>query len=300
MISAVICTYNREKYLSGLLKSILNQTVGTDQFEIVLINNNSTDNTENVAMEFKANHPSITFRYFVETNQGLSFARNRGVKEAKGEYITFLDDDAFLSENYFEKIIAFFEKHPSSVAVGSKILLHYEDNIPNWENKYLNSLMGFYNPGDEEFVYNSDDYPRGSNMSFRATIFEKVGYFNTNLGRVGRNLLGGEEKDLFQRIYKHKSTVHYIPDAIVYHCVPNERTTSEFIKKQAIGTGSSEWQRVKDEGGIAKIKRLGQEIVKWIASFMLFFVYLVKRKPAKGIMIMRFRFWVTKGILGGK
>lgn len=300
MISAIICTYNREKYLPGLLNSILSQTIDSNQFEIVLINNNSTDNTEEISNKFAAEHPHITFRYFVETNQGLSFARNRGILESKGEILTFLDDDAFLSQHYFERIVDFFEQNPNSAAVGSKILLHYEDIVPAWENKYLNSLMGFYNPGDEPFVYTNEDYPRGSNMSFRSKIFEEIGDFNTNLGRVGRNLLGGEEKDLFLRIYRNKSQVNYIPDAVVYHCVPNERTTSEFIKRQALGTGGSEWQRVKNEGGSAKIKRIWQEIVKWGGSIALFFVYLFKGQPAKGTMIVRFRYWVTKGILGGK
>src|SRR5690606_19659250 len=118
-------------------------------------------------------NPDISTSYFLETNQGLSYGRNRGIKEARGKYITFIDDDAFLSWDYLEKIYHYFEQDQSIAAIGSKILLHYEDVIPKWENKYLNSLLGWYDKGDEEFDYlnANGDYPRGSNMSFRKDVF---------------------------------------------------------------------------------------------------------------------------------
>lgn len=296
MISAIISTYNREKYLPGVLDSLKKQTLPKDQFEIIVVNNNSVDNTESIVLSFRDANPDIPFFYCIETNQGLSYARNRGIKESKGEYVTFIDDDAFLHEDYLNKVVDYFEAHPKSVALGSKILLHYEDIVPKWENKYLNSLLGYFNPGDQRFEFTRKDYPRGSNMSFRTSIFEAVGDFNVNLGRVGRNLAGSEEKDMFRRIYNQDKVVGYIPDALVYHCVPLERTTTEFIRRQALGTGKSEWQRVTDEGGFSPIKRIFIELFKWGASFALYFVYLFKGQPAKGAMIVRFRYWVSKGL----
>lgn len=209
MISAIICTYNREKYLPGVLDSLKRQTLDTSKFEIILVNNNSTDRTEAISQQFEKGNPSIKYHYCIETNQGLSFARNRGIQESNFELVTFIDDDAFLAEDYLEKVVDYFNENSTSVALGSKILLHYEGTIPKWENKYINSLLGFYNPGDEAFTYNSKDYPRGSNMSFRISVFDQVGDFNTNLGRVGRNLAGSEEKDMFKRIYEKQLHVGY-------------------------------------------------------------------------------------------
>jgi glycosyltransferase involved in cell wall biosynthesis len=300
MITATISTYNREKYLPQVLESLKRQTLSKDLFEIVLVDNNSPGNTKEISDQFKKDNPDLEFRYYLETNQGLSYGRNRGIKEAKGKYITFIDDDAFLADDYLEVIYNYFETHQDVAAIGSKILLHYETIIPAWENKYLNSLLGYFNLGDEEKPFPTNDYPRGSNMSFKTDVFDKVGRFNVNLGRVGGNLAGSEEKDIFKRIYKHPELkVMYIPNALVYHCVPQERTTTAFIKKQALGTGKSERIRVKNEGYLSMGKRHVLELIKWGGSVALFFIYLIKAQPAKGIMIMKFRWWVSKGLFFG-
>lgn len=300
LISVVICTYNRERYLPQLFDSILNQTLSRSEFELILINNNSPGNTEELFNGFKRSNPDIDSSYFLETNQGLSFARNRGIKESNGEYITFLDDDAFIETNYLHRITSAFQANAVIEAIGGKILLHYETIVPKWENKYLNSLLGFYDKGDVTFVYNQahNDYPRGSNMAFKLDLLKKIGAFDVTLGRVGGNLMGGEEKELFDRIYGYnKNCTLYIPDAVVYHCVPIERTTKDFIIKQALGTGKSERLRTKKQGSISYLKRILIEITKWGASFILFFTYLLKRQKEKGKMIIVFRWWVTKGLL---
>lgn len=297
MITATISTYNREHYLPGVLDSLARQTLDKSLFEIVLVDNNSPGNTKEIFEKFAADHASISCRYYLETNQGLSFGRNRGIKEATGKYITFIDDDAFLADDYLEKIYTYFEKNDAVAAIGSKILLHYESVIPDWENKYLNSLLGYFDLGDAEKVFSKSDYPRGSNMSFRMSVFEKVGLFNVELGRIGSGMGGSEEKDIFKRIYNFPDLkVVYIPDALVYHCVPVERTTTEFIKKQALGTGKSERIRVKRKGGFSAFKRYLTEIFKWGASLILFFGYLFTGRTAKGKMIVKFRWWVSKGL----
>ncbi len=298
MITATISTYNREKYLPQVLDSLVRQTLSKEDFEIVLVDNNSPGNTKAIADAFKAQHPDIDFRYYLETKQGLSHGRNRGIAEAKGDFITFIDDDAFLADDYLEVIYHYFLAHPDVAAIGSKIHLHYEDLVPDWENKYLNSLLGYFDIGDEVKTFPKTDYPRGSNMSFRMTAFDQAGLFNVELGRKGGNLAGSEEKDIFQRIYQYPALqVVYIPNAMVYHCVPLERTSQDFIKKQALGTGKSERIRVKHEGLISTVKRFIVEGFKWGASIILFLLYLLKGQAPKGKMILKFRYWVSKGLL---
>jgi len=298
MITATISTYNREKYLPKVLASLARQTISDDLFEIVLVDNNSPGNTFEIFSDFKKENTHLKLSYFLETNQGLSFGRNRGIKEAKGKFITFIDDDAYLADDYLEVIYNYFEVNKKIAAIGSKIHLDYEDIVPTWENKYLNSLLGYFDLGNEVKVFPKNDYPRGSNMSFRSSIFEVIGFFNTDLGRKGENLAGSEEKDIFKRIYQHPElSVVYIPNAMVYHYVPIERTTHEFIKKQALGTGKSERVRVYNEGLTSTIKRFSLEIFKWIASLTLFMYYFLMGKNAKGIMILKFRLWVSKGLI---
>lgn len=294
-ITATISTYNRERYLPQLFDSLLRQTLDKKDFEVVFVNNNSPGNTEELARKFQEEHPEIQFSYHLETNQGLSFGRNRGIQESRGELITFLDDDAFPADDYLEKLVLYFSKYPNAAAFGSKILLHWEGEKAKWENKYINQILGYYNLGDEEKIIQFPDYPRGSNMTFRTSIFSEIGLFNTQLGRIGGQMLGGEEKDLFARISMNKNLeVRYVPDALVYHCVPIERTTNDFVKTQATGIGRSERLRTKESG---YFQSLVKEKLKWIASLLLIVLYLLKGKPAAASMILKFRYWVSSGLL---
>tara|TARA_R110000737_G_scaffold161270_3_gene189176 strand:+ start:433 stop:1353 length:921 start_codon:yes stop_codon:yes gene_type:complete len=299
-LTASICTYNREKYLPQIFESIRKQTLSTDKYEVVLINNNSPGNTKELYDSFKAENPEIDFKYFEEFQQGLSFARNRSIDEAKGEIITFLDDDAFIDPKYFEILVDEFDKNENVNALGGKILLHYEDGIPNWENKYLNSILGYFDSGDEEKFFKPPQYPRGSNMAFRTSLFKEIGQFDTNFGRTGGNMMGGEEKELFNRIYKSGTKVKYVPTALVYHCVPIERTTSKFVKTQAIGVGYSQQLSSRKDGTWAYFKALFSEKLKWVASFGLSFLYLIQGKTGRSKMLIRFRYWVTLGLLTKK
>lgn len=299
-ITIAICTYNREKYLPKLFESILAQTLHFNLFEIVLIDNNSPGNTRELFEEFISLNIEIQCNYYLETNQGLSFARNRAIREAKAPLITFLDDDAYIEKNYLTNCIRAFSQNPKIKAVGGKILLHFESLIPKWENKYLNSLLGYFDLGDSPFIFSKKNYPRGSNMSFKTEVFGIVGAFNTSLGRTGKSMIGGEEKEIFDRIYKANLEVLYDPSIIVYHFVPVERTTSAFIRRQAIGTGTGERVRTMEMGGFAHLSRIAKEIYLWIVSFLLWVFFAVKVQFSKGNMILSFRWWLTQGLLGWK
>lgn len=294
-ISAVLCTYNREKYLPKALESLANQTFSTEKFEIVLINNNSTDSTDKICEEFCLAHPEIHFKYFVEKQQGLSFARNRGIEESEAKLITYIDDDAWLDELFLENVVNFMNENSEVASVGGKILLDYEAEEPKWMNKYIASLLGYFVYSEKTEAFSKSNFPRGSNMTFKKDVFDVVGGFNTELGRIGRSMGGGEEKDIYQRIYSSNFIVYNLPSAIVHHAVPLFRTERDFIRKQAIGVGSSERIRVKGDFS-ASLVRFWQEFYKWLASIVLFFLYNLELKPAKAKMIVRIRWWISTGL----
>ncbi len=110
MLSVIICTYNRQKYIYNCLKSIADNEYGVNEYEIVLINNNSTDDTEAECDRFRKDFPQIDFNYFVEKQQGLSYARNRGIAEAKGDILVYVDDDATVNKDYLSTIAVFLNK----------------------------------------------------------------------------------------------------------------------------------------------------------------------------------------------
>jgi glucosyl-dolichyl phosphate glucuronosyltransferase len=297
-LSAIICTYNREKYLPAAIDALLNQKgVTSNDFEIVIINNNSTDKTEEIALSFKQNTLKIPVIYAIETKQGLSHARNKGIEVASGKYLAFLDDDAFADENYIKDVLEFFNNNPEAMAVGGRILLHFEKNKPTWYTNYLGSLLGYYNPWDELRPFNKKQYPRGSNMVYRKELFVKYGVFNPELGRIGAGMLGSEEKEMFQRIYMGDEIIYYLPQAVIYHMVPEERTKTPFLRLQSVGVGRSERIRILTTKAGFSMK-IVEEIIKWKISFCLFWFFLFTFRPAKGNMLIRFRYWVYLGLRG--
>ncbi len=294
-ISAVISTYNRARYLPKVLQHLLQQSLDKKDYEIIVVNNNSTDRTEAIARNFHENNPDIQYKYVIETNQGLSYGRNRGILESEGDYITFIDDDAFPDRDYLKVTVDYLDSHPEVVATGGKIHLSFEDEPPAWINQYMASLLGHFDVGDKIKAFTPNNYPRGSNMSFRASVFEQVGSFDPQLGRKGDKLEGSEEKDMFNRIYRTGKKVMYLPDALVHHTVPSERTSTNFIRNQAMGTGMSEYKRARIEGNTLGLIR--SEIKKWMATLALSLVYLLTLRPAVAVMLVRFRYWVNKGML---
>jgi hypothetical protein len=132
-------------------------------------------------------------------------------------------------------------------------------------------------------------------MAYRAIAFEEYGNFNTELGRRGRELEGGDEKDMVYRLKKDGRKVHYVPSIHVKHIIPESRIQLSYIKGQAIGVGTSEKKRLLAEDISEKIKKTFEEIIKIGGTFILSLYYLFTFKPGKGIMLIKFRAWVIQG-----
>ena len=174
MLSVILCTYNRQKYIYNVLRSIAVNTLPHDQYEIVLVNNNSTDDTAAECRRFSADHPDIAFRYCVETNQGLSYARNRGIRESEGDLLAYVDDDATVNPQYLESYATFFARHPQAVAAGGPILPVYETEEPRWMSHYTRQLItGRLYHGDNERQFPRDSYPGGGNACYRRSVKAK-------------------------------------------------------------------------------------------------------------------------------
>ena len=298
MLTLVICTYNRDKYLYNCLKSIAENDFPFAKYEIILINNNSTDNTENECTRFQNDFPQVNFSYFVEKNQGLSFARNRGIDEAKGDVLVFLDDDAFVGNDYLKNLYENLNEYPNCSAFGGKITPVFESvETPKWLSKWTYSWVSAIDLGKNIQEFNGGKYPIGANMGIKADILHKTGNFNTKLGRSKKNLMAGEEKDIFNRIKNAGGRIYYFPDIAVQHVIPQQRTTNGYIAKMGLGVGMSEKLRTLDISKSAYIKRLFSEKIKWCASIVLFFGFLMKFQCQKGAKLLLFRWNVTRGLL---
>ena len=300
MITLIICTYNREKYIGPLLDSIAKNDYPTTDYEIVLVDNNCTDNTRGVCEQFATTHPEIAFRYVVEPEQGLSAARNKGIKEAKGEIIIYVDDDALVDKDYIRNYAEYFASHPETMAAGGPIEPLYETEEPKWMSPYTKALLtAWMNYGDKVREYPNGRYPGGGNAAYRKVVFDQVGLFNTELGRKGSALLASEEKDIFDKMRALGMQVLYLPTPILHHIIPQTKLEEDYFNRLTLQIGRSERMRTRAISKGKYLKRLLSEGIKWGGTLALLSLYTLQGHPMKGWKLVLFRRNVTKGLLGG-
>lgn len=298
MLTAIICTYNRAKYIGNLLESLAANDLKKNEYEIVLVDNNCTDNTREICEAFAKAHKEVNFRYVVEPEQGLSAARNKGIKEAKGEIIVYVDDDALVDAWYLRTYAEWFKAHPETMACGGPIEPLYETEEPTWMTPYTKALLtAWMDYGDKVREYPKGRYPGGGNAAYRKEVFDRVGLFNTALGRKGGNLMGSEEKDIFDKMHALGMQVLYLPTPVLHHIIPQTKLEPDYFNRLTTQIGISERQRTLAIGKGKYAKRLFAEWVKWCGTIVIWFYYAVQGHRSKGDILVIFRHNVTKGLL---
>ena len=298
MISIIICTYNREKYIGPLLESIAKNDYPKSEYEILLVDNNCTDNTHSICNMFAQQHADVKFRYVVEPEQGLSAARNKGIKEAKGDIIIYVDDDALVDTNYISSFADHFANNPTTMAAGGPIEPLYETEEPKWMSPYTKALLtAWMNYGNVVCNYPKGRYPGGGNAAYRKVVFDKVGLFNTELGRKGTALLASEEKDIFDKMHALGMQVKYLPTPILHHIIPQTKLEKPYFDRLTRQIGDSERMRTQAISTKKYISRLGSELVKWCGTLVLLCLYTLQGSPLKGWKLVLFRKNVTSGLL---
>lgn len=228
-LSVILCTYNRSNGLIRTLESLQSQDLPKNfAWEVVVVDNNSTDDTSEKVREF-AESSELVVRYVKEEKQGLSHARNKGVVEARGKYVHFTEDDEIADKDLIREIYGTFETLQCD-CVGGRIYLKLEDEMPRWLTKDLWGFLGYLNYGDNTFQMDEQRYPFGGNMTFSREVFVRIGLFNVSLGRKGGELFGGEEFDLFQRLLASGGKGIYQPKALVYHIIDKSRLKKTYFR----------------------------------------------------------------------
>ena len=296
-ISFVICTYNRAHYLQDTLHSLLKNEADPNRFELLIIDNNSTDKTPVIVRKFIDDFPNHHIRYVKESQQGLSFARNRGIKEAKNPIIAFLDDDISTDIDFINNWLHFFDTHPNAQCAGGRIEVQFDDPRPDWMSHFLLPLLGHHDLGDTVKKYKHPKYPFGGNMAFKRSVFDQHGFFDTDLGRKGNQLKASEEKEFFQRLKTANTDIYYVPKATLYHRVDKQRLTKEYIKRQAIGLGQSIALQLQDKAMAEKFIKGSSEVFKIIVTLGLFLPYTLTFQLSKAVMLIKFRKWIIEGYL---
>ena len=253
--SVVICTYNRALSLQNTLNSIEKLNVPASlPWELLIVDNNSSDSTKQTIERFSASTDTdFTVKYCFERQQGLSAARNLGIKKSKGEIIIFTDDDMEFSPNWICHILTTFEKF-DCLCVAGKILPKWRCEKPIWFNEKgpyrTRAFHGEFDLGGQ--MKQIDKAPFGGNMAFKRSVFEQYGDFRTDLGKSGTNHMSNEETELCQRIFVDGHSIVYCPEAVVYHLIEKDQTSKKYILTRNFSHGKSS-ARMKEYPAIMKL-----------------------------------------------
>jgi glycosyltransferase involved in cell wall biosynthesis len=298
-LSIIICSYNRASYISDALTSLYGQSSGLDDFEVIIVDNNSIDNTKEVYAQWRHTNTNGQFTFISETKQGASFARNTGAAIAKGEWVCFMDDDAVATTDYVKNIIKHIQDQPFIVGFGGRIIPKYIPAEPKWMSYYVSSLVGNFDYAPTACAFENGKYPLESNMIVKKSVYDQIGGFNVNLpGVVGTLRIGGEGKELFYKIIALGHTIYYDPSICVHHVVEVKKLTSEYMYRVASGIGRGEKTRTLNISNGAYLMKILEYLLKLGAGIILGIKYAIQLTPSKTWPIIKFRIDTIKGLLG--
>jgi glucosyl-dolichyl phosphate glucuronosyltransferase len=229
-VTAILCTYNRCGVLGGTLARLAaSQLPPSVTWEILILDNNSTDQTRVVAEEFCGKYPGV-FRYVFEPVSGKSYALNRGVKEARGAVLAFVDDDVTVEPTWLHNLTS--SLHDGKWAgSGGRTLPAQAFSAPDWFSvkEFGGLLFGGFDFGDQrcELAH----APFGANMAFRKEMFAKYGGFRTDLG-PGPNPdipRPNEDTEFGRRLMAAGEHLLYEPNAVLYHPVELAKLDRQFL-----------------------------------------------------------------------
>jgi glucosyl-dolichyl phosphate glucuronosyltransferase len=238
-ITVAICTWNRAKLLSQALESMSRMVAPNEiQWELLIVNNNCTDNTGEVIASHSRHLP---IRTVFEAQPGQSAARNTAVREAKGDYIIWTDDDVLVDRRWIQSYIDAFGRRPEAAVFGGPISPLFEGTPPGWLLRAWAKITGAYavrDPGDEPSRLNSDILPFGANFAIRMQD-QRRHLYDTALGlRPGMNLRG-EEVEVMSSILDAGGTGWWVPEAKVSHWIPKSRQSVKYLRNFFIGQGQA-------------------------------------------------------------
>lgn len=262
MISVVVCTYNRADLITGCLDSLKDQSADFSTFEVLVIDNNSKDNTPQIVQDYSG-LPNL--RMVRELKQGLSHARNRGIREADGEYVAFLDDDARAHVDYIKTAELLISQAEQPIdCLGGPILPFYTTPKPVWFKDQYETRRDWDKP---KFLVRGQSFS-GSNSIWSKSTLSLINGFDVNAGVKGEQMILGEDTSAFEKLCQlnEKPRLYYSPGLIVYHWVPDYKMTTSYRLRRSFAGGQY-------LAGINRVnRRKFKRILKLITQNAIFFI----------------------------
>jgi GT2 family glycosyltransferase len=224
-----VCTHDRSGDLARALASLTAQQAGSPEFEIVVVDNGSTDDTRQVVAEFESR---CSVNYLFEPRLGLCHARNRGGQSARGRFIAYLDDDAVACSSWVTAIVKAFELCPDAGVVGGRVDPVWGSAKPRWLSDHVARALTIVDwcPHPKVLSDLSDEWLVGANMAIRRDVLQRIGGFRPELDRVGSRMLSSGDIFLLKQVIRAGSVCFYYPPMAVHHAVPASRLTKRWFR----------------------------------------------------------------------
>ena len=232
--TVLICTFNRGGLLRTTLESLAAMDTIQGGWDVLVVDNNSTDDTEQVVARLARTFP-VGLRYLRELRQGKSYALNLGLTAITARIVAFTDDDVVVSKRWLAEAVKPLLEDPALDYTGGPVRPIWGATPPAWlptTNSNLWGTIAVLDYGDESFIYEDRRrIPIGANMAVRRSVFDTVGGFNPALGRKGKSLLGQEQAEFFYRTRAQGVRGRYVPPMELHHHVPRERLTRTYFRR---------------------------------------------------------------------
>jgi len=256
-LTVAVITYNRARFLRETLAALARQDVPAADWELLVIDNNSADDTAQVVASFGTARPSP--RHIVELKQGLDHGRNRAVAEAQGEIVVLVDDDILMESDWLARLTEPFSSRDGIRigVIGGEVVPIFPDGLPAWLDRAHRPLgfradAGPLPPGQS---------PMGANFAFPKAVLDRLGGFDTVLDRQGSALFGGGDTEMIRRVRKAGFEVWFAPAAAVRHQMPAARLTMAYALRHAFDSARS---RIVD--GVQERRAAGHSAVPFLLS----------------------------------
>jgi glycosyltransferase involved in cell wall biosynthesis len=236
--SVIIPTYNRAAGVTRAIESALDQTAAPESYEIIVVDNNSTDGTARVLEELIRAHPG-RIRRIVETRQGVAYARQAGIESARADVLAFFDDDVTVSRHWVETILRTFGERADVECVGGKVLPQWSSPPPSWLTRAHWPPLALQDFGDRSEVVSTGN-PRAlisANLACRKTLFDRLGGFSPQLQRVKDGIGSLEDDEWCRRLWKSGGRGLYVPELVAFTEVPPSRLTHAYHRRWHQGHG---------------------------------------------------------------
>lgn len=313
-VTILICTYNRARLLRETLAALRELAPVPDcTVEIVVVDNNSTDNTQLVVAEAAERSGTVDVRYLSEMQQGKSFALNTGLAHARGDIVALTDDDVLASPDWLERIVDDFRTHDVTFVFGKVLPRWTTAPAPELLTQRAQDIWGplaIVDYGDAAAEYVPDNtgqrLPIGANLAVARAALLRIGGWRTDLGKVNNTLISGEDHEIFMRLRRFNLySGYYDPQVVVRHFVPAGRLTRKYFRQWFYWSGRTHALMLDDlypsldMTTVPRLLGVPRFIYRQAAEQAWRYIAKVGRADALGLLIEEVRLLQYAGLFAG-